>query len=242
MSPDCETYLSKLYTSQPLSLPEDIKAFVQHPKDIDSEIEHLRKYVAAKSPDLTRVVFLMEVVGKCLRKHSDFREYMKLLVDVMETHRDYQHAVFCLRLIRSVVGSRFYAPLSFHLLRILRDAVTSKNIVLKNKTVDYDSINPCAERTRSEEHQMFVIGEVNALLRQHLSSFSKNIGFPELADVVIGELRKLKTGIYREAVGDMILSINKHREYILDKRSSMKLSGLNPKAIAAFEGSVERTL
>lgn len=237
-----DTYLSGLYKSQPLSLPEDIKAYVIAPKNIDEEINYLEKYIGTKDPDLTKIVFIVEILGKSVRKHSEFREYLRVVVSIIEKHKDYQYSIFCLRIIRAIVSSRFYIPVSFYLLRILSNAMHSRNITLQNKTVDYDCINPTPERTKSEEHQMFVIGEANSLLIHHLSTFSKNIGFPELAAVVINELKKLKLGIYKEVVGDMIFSINKQREYVLEKRSKLKLNCLDGKTVSSFESSIERIL
>lgn len=237
-----ESYLSRLYTLQPLTLPDDVKEYVMNPKDVDAEVQYLEKYAGLSSPDLTRIVFLVEVVGKCLRKHSEFRDYMKVLTGIMERYADYQHSVFCLRIIKSVAGSKFYLPLSFYLIRILRNAMAARNITASGRKVDYDMITPSSERARSEEHQMFVIGEVNALLMQHMSAFSRNIGFPELAAAVTGELRKLRIGIYKEIVGDMMSIIDRQREYVLEKRNKLKLNGIDGKSISSFESSIERTL
>lgn len=237
-----ESYLSKLYTSQPLTLPEDIKEYVLNPKGVKEEVEYLSECVATKEVDLTKVIFMVEVLSKSIRKHSEFREHVKVLVRILETYKDYEYSVFSLRIIKSIVESRFYVPLSFYILRILRNAIASKNITIKNKSVDYDSIKPTPDRTRSEEHQMFVIKEANLLLMQHLSAFSKNIGFPELAGVVTNELKKMRIGIYKEVVGDMISNISKHKDYFLRKRHNLKLNGLDGNTIAAFESTIEKTL
>ncbi|AFN83670.1 hypothetical protein EROM_090530 [Encephalitozoon romaleae SJ-2008] len=237
-----ESYLSRLYTSQPSTLPEDIKSYVLNPKNADNEILYLEKYVNVKNPDLSKIIFITEVLGKCLRRHSEFRDYMKLLVELMERYNDYPHSIFCLRIIKSISGSKFYTPLSFYILRILRNAISVKNLTASGRSIDYDMLNPDMERCKSEEHQMFVIEEAGSLLLKHMSMFSKNIGFPELASVVINELKKLRTGIYKEVIGKMIFDINEQREYVLEKRNKLKLNGIDGKAISLFESSIERTI
>lgn len=237
-----ESYLAKLYTTQPQTLPEDIKDYVRSPENVECEIEYLLRSIGHKGTDLSRLIFVTEIVGKSIKKHSEFREYVKVLVNMMETYKDYRHSVFCLRVIKLVVSSRFYVPVSFYLLRILGNAITSRNIAPLNRKVSYDTISPGEDVVRSEEHQMFVIKEVHVLLMQHLSVFSKNIGFPELASVVINELKRLRIGIYREFVNDMISTVSKHRDHIIEKRSSLKLKGLDGTAISSFEGCIDRTL
>ncbi|WEL39446.1 Noc2p-like protein [Encephalitozoon hellem] len=237
-----ESYLSKLYTSQPSTLAEDIKNYVLSPKDTGNEILYLERYISSKSPDLAKIIFISEVLGKCLRRHSEFRDYTKLLVALMETYKDYPHSIFCLRVIKSAVGSKFYVPLSFYILRILGNAISVKNLVASGRRIDYDMVVPDAERTKSEEHQMFVIEEAGSLLLQHMSTFSRNIGFPELASVVICELKKLRIGIYKEIVGKIIFEINEQKEYVLEKRNKLKLNGIDGKTISSFESSIERTI
>ncbi|KMV65532.1 hypothetical protein M970_090540 [Encephalitozoon cuniculi EcunIII-L] len=237
-----ESYLSKLYISQPLTLPEDIKNYVLNPREVDREMVYLERYVSTKDPDLTRIIFMVEILSKCLRRHSEFRDYTKLLVRIVETYKDYQYSIFCLRIIRSAVGSKFYIPLSFYLVRILKNAISVKNLIASGRKIDYDMVKPDTERIRSEEHQMFVIEEASSVLLQHMSMFSKNIGFPELAGVVISELKKLRIGIYKEVVGNMISGIDGQRKYVLEKRNKLKLSGIDGKTISSFESSIERTL
>ncbi|KAM0671913.1 hypothetical protein CWI42_040530 [Ordospora colligata] len=237
-----ESYLAKLYISQPISLPDDISKYVLNPINVEGEIAYLEKYIDASDADLTRIIFIIEVLGKCARKHSEFRTYMKVITKILEKYKEYQYSIFCLRIIKLIVSSRFYTPISFYLIRILKDAISSRNIVASNKKVDYDSIKPNQERTKSEEHQMFVITEVNSLIIMHLSTFSKNIGFPELSALVINELKKLKIGIYREMIENIIACIAKQRDHVIEKRSKLKLNGIDGKAIALFESTVERTL
>ncbi|KAH9411688.1 putative nucleolar protein [Ordospora pajunii] len=237
-----ESYLAKIYISQPISLPDDISRYVLNPMNVEGEIAYLEKYVESNDVDLTRVVFIIEVLGKCVHKHSEFRMYMNVVTKILEKYKDYQYSVFCLRIIKLVVSSKFYTPISFYLIRILKDAISSRNIVASHKKVSYDSIKPSPERIKSEEHQMFVITEANALLVMHLSTFSKNIGFPELAAVVINELKKLRIGIYREMIENIISCIAKQREYVIEKRKKLKLSGIDGKAISLFESTIEKTL
>ncbi|ADM12182.1 uncharacterized protein Eint_090530 [Encephalitozoon intestinalis ATCC 50506] len=237
-----ESYLSKIYTSQALTLPEDIQNYVLNPKDVDAEIFYLEKYARTKNPDLSKITFMIEVLSKCLKKHSDFRDYIKLLVGIIETYKDYRYSIFCLRAIKSVAGSKFYVPLSFYIIRILKNAISVKNLSVEGRKISYDMVNPDPSRTKSEEHQMFVIEEAGSLLLQHMSVFSKSIGFPELAAVVVSELKKLRIGVFKEVMDNVISNINAQREHVLEKRNNLKLNGIDGKVVSSFESSIEKTL
>jgi hypothetical protein len=237
-----KSYLSDLYVTQPLSLLRDIEEYVLSPRSLDSELGFLEEYAEGKEPDLTRMVFIIEILSKSIRKHSEFRDYMRVLVKIMEKYGEFKYSIFCLRIIKSIVGTKFYLPLSFYILRILRNALDAKSLVLTNKAVDYDCVKPSADRIRSEEHQLFVIQECRTLLIKHLSAFSRNIGFPELSLLVIEELIRLRAGLYKELIDDVVLEIKNQREHVLRRRNKAKLSALDTKNVLEFEKSLENRL
>jgi hypothetical protein len=236
------SYLSSLYASQSQTLPRDIEGYVMAPRDLDKEIEFLEEYIGSKEPDLTRTIFIIEILSKSIRKHADFREYMNVIVKVIEKYSDFKYSIFSLRILGSIVGTKFYLPLSFYVLRILRNALLAKNLALINRAVDYDCVKPSADRTGSEEHQLFVIQECRSLLTKHLATFATSVGFPELSLLVIEELKKLRTGLYKELIDDIVFTIKKQREHVLASRSKAKLNALDGKKVLEFERSLKNYL
>jgi hypothetical protein len=111
-----------------------------------------------------------------------------------------------------------------------------------NLNIDYSNVTLKQNELKSEEAHMFIIKEFENLLMKHLDAFSTNIGFPELANVVIYELNNLKTGVFIEFFDRLIGKIEKQKNYVLEQRKKSKIDVLKTETVNEFEKNLRKML
>lgn len=234
------SYLEKLYREQPDDIVLKIAEYVKEPVNLKEEISHVKLELELKEADIVKSIFVLEIISKSIKTHKEFREYADFIINVLEKYSEYSFAIFRLRLIKSVINTRFYVPVSYYLFYTIKQTLDLKNLVSLNLNVDYSNVKLKQNEIKSEEVHMFIIKEFENLLMKHLDCFSNNIGFPELANVVIYELNNLKTGIFVEFFDRLISKIEKQKKYVLDERKKSKIDALKTETVNEFEKKINK--
>lgn len=236
------SYLEKLYREQPEDIVLKIAEYVKEPTNLKEEISQVKMELELKEADTVKSIFMLEIISKSIKTHKEFREYADFIINILEKYNEYKFVIFRLRLIKSVISTRFYVPISYYLFFSVKQTLDMKNLVSLNLNVDYSNVKLKQNEIKSEEVHMFIIKEFESLLMKHLDSFSNNIGFPELANVVIFELNNLKTGIFVEFFDRLISKIEKQKKYVLDERKKSKIDVLKTETVNEFEKNINKML
>ncbi|KAF9764348.1 hypothetical protein NGRA_0643 [Nosema granulosis] len=234
------SYLEKLYREQPEDIVLKIAEYVKEPKSLKEEVNNVKLELELQEADIVKSIFILEIVSKSIKTHKEFREYADFIVSILEKFTDYKYSIFRLRLIKSVINTRFYVPVSYYLFSTVKQTLEIKNLVSLNINVDYSNVKIKQAELKSEEIHMFIIKEFENLLMKHLDCFSNSIGFPELANVVIFELNNLKTGIFVEFFDRLISKIEKHKNYVQEERNKSKIDVLKTETVNAFEKNIKK--
>lgn len=230
------SYLADLYKKQPSTLGRDVAAFVENPQNIPDELESLRAVLSSPSYEKIEALFVIDILSQTLKKQQDFTSFVTIVLEHIETILAYKNSVFILRILRSLINTRFFLPTAYYLTQLLSSAITAPKLTSTGKRFDYDSVRLSSDDLRTEELQIFVTGECLGLIRQQALSFGNSIGFPEYAFVLCNELRtKCKVGAFKEVVGDLLKSITDRKAYIEAERAKEKTDVLNGKIVANFE-------
>jgi hypothetical protein len=236
------SYLEKLYREQPEDIILKIAEYVKEPINLKEETDQIKLELESQDPDLVKSIFVLEIITKSIKTHTQFRAQADLIISIIEKFTDYKHAIFRLRLIKSIINTRFYVPVSYYLFFTVKQTLDLKNLACMNLNIDYSNVTLKQNELKSEEAHMFIIKEFENLLMKHLDAFSTNIGSPELANVVIYELNNLKTGVFIEFFDRLIGKIEKQKNYVLEQRKKSKIDVLKTETVNDFEKNLKKML
>lgn len=235
------SYLQKLYKEQPSNIKTSIEEYIKAPTNIDAEITALDTLLESETYEKVLAIFSIDILSKSIKKQEDFAKFIGILLKHIEKITNYKNSIMTLRIIRTVINTRFFVPVSYYLIKLLSLAFENEKTKSTGQNFSYDDIRLSSDDLKSEELKDFVIKECLEMLRKNCIVFGSNIGFPEFAFVVCNELRnKCKFGPYKEVIADFIKYINQRKTYIEEERAKIKAEALNGKIIAEFESNLTK--
>lgn len=240
------SYLRSLYkqhtsnTNSNITIDDSISKFIQSPTGINEELNELSNLLDNPSYEKVEVVFIVDILSQSLRQQNDFSKFISIITRHIENIMSYKNSIFILRIIRTIINTRFYVPLSYYITKVAELAISYNKMGRgDNKKFTYDNIRLSSDDLGTESLQLFVVSQCLALIRKHCSQFGNSISFPEFGFVVCNELRsRVKVAAFKELVGELIKEISGRKAYIEEKRQELK--ELNGKAVAEFESKLEK--
>ncbi|KAK6090063.1 hypothetical protein P3W45_000951 [Vairimorpha bombi] len=184
--------------------------------NIQSELELLKMEINNKELNRLKIIFIIEILMKTIKKNADYRVMIDLLINLLDTYSSISHIIFRLRIIKNISDNhRFYVPVYYFILEILSQVVNSRDNKESTENMSYDTLYLKNDTIDS----VFILKEVKSLILSNLNRVSDNLGFVEISNVIVNELKKSGKGVYKEYVEGIINIINEHKEYITKHRN-----------------------
>jgi hypothetical protein len=233
------TSIKELYSKE--LKKEEIELYAKSTKDFEDEIEEFKILISDPNHEKALFIFYVELLSKAIKKPVDCNNFISALLSYIDLSTSIRNSIFVLRCLKALIHSRFYIPLSFYLIRLMKEVMNIKNLKKISKNFDFDHIRISSDEEHSEELQMFIIRECLILIKSHSYQFGNNIGFPEFATVIMNELRThCKSGIFRDLISELIKFIGLRKTYIEEQRNSLKIDAMNTVKVAEFENKLEK--
>lgn len=233
--------IKELYSRVSNNIREELETYARTTKDFEDEIEEFKLLIADPTHEKALFIFYVELLSKAIKKPVDCNNFITAVLSYIDTAISSRNSIFVLRCIRALNSSRFFIPLSFYLIKLMKEVMNIKNLKKVGKKFDYDHIRISSDEEHSEELQMFVIRECLILIKAHAHQFGSNIGFPEFATVVCNELRAhCKAGIFRDLTSELIKFIGQRKTYIEEQRNNSKIDAMNTVKVAEFESKLSK--
>jgi len=235
--------MSKLheYYKDPAKSEKNIADYIMNPQNNEEEIKALVNVMDCATYEKAEVVFYVEVLVQSTKKQKELALLMEAVFGHIEKEISYKNSIYLLRLLKAIGSTRLYTPLVYYLTKIISEADSDRKTGRTGKSYGFDKVRLSSDDLKSEELQLFVVGEAMSQIRRFLEVFGSSIGFPELASTICGELKKrCKKGEYKEEIGEFIKAVNRRKEYIEKERASKNIDISNGKLVKDFEGSLEK--
>lgn len=233
--------IKELYGKDIKNLKEELEQYIKSTKDFADEIEEFKLLINDPCHEKALFIFYVELLSKAIKKPVDCNNFISAILTHIDNSLQVRNSIINLRCLRSLISLRFYIPLSFYLVKLMKEAMNIKNLKKIGKKFDYDHIRISSDEECSEELQMFVIRECLILIKSHAHQFGNNIGFPEFSTVLCNELRAhCKVGIFRDLTSELIKFISQRKTYIEEQRNNFKIDAMNTASVNEFESKLEK--
>lgn len=233
--------IRELYGRDISTLKEELEQYIRNTKDFADEIEEFKLILADQSHEKALFIFYVELLAKAIKKPVDANNFISALLCHIDTSNNIRNSIINLRCFRALFTMRFFIPISFYIIKLMKEAMNIKNLKKISKKFDYDHIRISSDEENSEELQMFLIRECLILIKSHAHMFGNSIGFPEFATVLCNELRThCKVGIFRDLTSELIKFIGQRKTYIEEQRNKFKIDAMNTNNVKEFENNLDK--